>query len=147
MNIGKRSLAIAVSLLCGAATLAPAMPATAIPADGAQTYHENYCEDVWFGTVCVQVHGVYNVTTTPSGNYNYMDNRKYEYVWDYQGGDHYETAGKSHYKVLWKADEEQVYHQRVRETATFPGGTCTYEYDYHYANGTVQFYNWNVTCS
>jgi hypothetical protein len=133
--------------VCGAATLAPAVPATAIPADGAQTYHENYCQDVWFGTVCVQVHGVYNVTTTPSGNENYMSNSRYEYVYDYQNGDHYEYDNKSHYKILWKAGEPHVIHQHFQETSTSPGSTCTWEYDYHYANGTVQFNNWNVTCS
>ncbi|MGW4945989.1 hypothetical protein ACWEOZ_30910 [Actinoplanes sp. NPDC004185] len=147
MNLGKRSLTIAASLLCGAAILSPAVPATATPADGAQTYHENYCQDFGFGTFCVQAHGVYNVTTTPSGNYNFTDNRRYEYVWDFQSGDHYESDSKAHYRALWKADAPQVIHQRVRETAISPGSTCTYEYDYHCANGTVHFYNWNVTCS
>jgi len=147
MKLGKRNLGIAASLLFSAATLAPAMPAAAAPGDGAQTYQADYCQDSGYEKFCVKAHGVYNVTTTPSGNYNYTDNGKYEYTWDYPNGDHYESDGKYHYKVLLKADEAQVIHQRTRQTATSPGGTCTVEYDYHYVNGTVNFDNWNVTCS
>jgi hypothetical protein len=141
MNLA-RSLAVA-----GAATAA-AIVATAGPASAAASvYKDEGCET--FGTFefCYDVKSVFNVTETPSGNYNAISNGKFSYTYSENGVEYYSTDGKYHNKFSMKDGETQVASYHGKSSDEFGETTCSYTYKFHMANGKVQVDNFDFECT
>jgi hypothetical protein len=122
-------------------------PALAASSTGAQAYHQHECFDWGWATGCVDAHGEFNTTQTPSGNTNFQSNGKVNLTISYPGMGTYQEENSYHYKSLWKANEPQVYSSHYHDSFTAPWGNCTVDANYHHANGSEQFNNFQVVCS
>jgi hypothetical protein len=95
----------------------------------------------WPGYVdwCWDSHYTLTSVMTPSGNekYTYRSHGTQTETWYVWWPGTYTYDWRYHYNFLIKQGELQVDSWNDTYTEEFPGGTCTYTYQYHYANGRV----------
>jgi hypothetical protein len=125
-----------------------ALPASAASGVGAQVYNQKDCQYYPYATVCGTQHAEYNIVETPSGNANYQANGKYDLTVTLSDGSTYTDSGsfQGHGLFLKGQNQEESIHFS-EETAAGNGQTCTYSADFHYANGNVQFDNFDLVCT
>jgi hypothetical protein len=132
--------------------LGTAIPASAASSGGA-THDQQGCQDFGYFTSCFSGHDEYNVTLTPSGYYSYESSGRFTGTTTFDDGAFDTFTANNQYHTLLKSTDVQEYSNRIHGTDTFldrsSGAieTCIYDVDEHYANGQVQFENYNVTCT
>jgi hypothetical protein len=91
---------------------------------------------------------VFQFTETSSGNTIGAHNATYDYTVTYGTGYTFTAKGIFHGQTLLKSGETFVWTEHFSDTQNVPGlGTCTYAFEYVYANGTVRHENSSFTCA
>ena len=139
---------LARSLTLASVATAIAVIGTAGPASAAATVNRaEGCETFDIYEVCYDVKSVFNITETPSGNYNVIDNGKFSYRYSENGVEYYSSDGKFHSKFSMKNGETHVIAYHGKSNDEFGGSTCSYTYKFHMANGKVQVDNYDFECT
>ena len=142
-------LAVAALLAVGSGS------AVAASSDGAVVVNEADCityTDSFFGAVefCYDYKYEYNVTQTPSGNFNYQINGRGSNSFTAAGCTS-ETDSASHHHSLSNAPKTQEHHYSNKHQFQIDCGelsyTCTTTDHYHFANGRVQFSRPDDVCN
>ncbi len=141
--------AMMAALIFGIASIGSTSPANAAPGNGAFVINNEQCFDMGGGyQQCVDQHAVYNDTATKSGNQSSTGNGKLEWtVLDPAGNVVVSGEDSFHYHSLLK---DGVWHESGNHwSATWESGgmTCTSSGDFHFANGEIQYDNFEWACS
>ena len=56
-------------------------------------------------------------------------------------------SSKSNFVLVAKEGEPQVSHSNGKSSFTYSGTTCTYQYNYTYANGELRHEAYDFQCS
>lgn len=136
----------------GVAALALAVPVAPALADheaerrGAQVLRENFCLDVGPGAqVCLDIRSVFNVSETPSGNVNVVENSKVTGTLTAPGV--METPiSRSQCKLLLKNGEPQVVSIRDRFTFTEGNMVCSGKVRIQVVQGDVKQERFDFNC-
>ena len=133
------------------AALSFAALAGAAPGNGAQVVNDAGCYLTPFAKVCVVEKTTTNVTTTPSGNLNYVTNGTVERTMTFIFGGSYTVSDTVHSHQLAKQGEIAEASDHYLEQSEYLSGTyhlvCTEAFDLHWANGNSQLGNYDVQCT
>ena len=144
-----RTLLAAVAAVSAALTFAAV--AGAAPGNGAQVVNDAGCYQTPFAKVCVVTKTTTNVTSTPSGNLNYVTNGTVERTMTFVFGGSYTVTNTIHSHYLAKRGEIFEESDHYLEQDEYLSGTyhlsCTEAFDLHWANGASQFGNYDVQCT
>jgi len=138
---------IAVTVVFWALVLAAA---AAGASGGAEVINESSCEPAWFGSVCTTIKATTNVSTTPSGNVNYVTNGTAERRLTFDFGGSYTTTSDIHLVAHQQQGESHVVSERSTQTTSYRSGTyaldCSGTIVSHYANGSTQYVDYSYDC-
>jgi hypothetical protein len=144
-----RTILTAAALAAIALTFAAV--AGAAPGNGAQVVNDAGCYQTPFAKVCVVEKTTTNVTSTPSGNLNYVTNGTVERTMTFVFGGSYTVTDTIHSHHLDKQGEIFEESDHYLEQNEYQSGTyhllCTEAFDLHWANGASQFGNYDVQCT
>jgi hypothetical protein len=132
------------------AALALAAPAAAGTDSGAAVVKDEGCVTNVFATTCTVIKTVTNTTLTPSGNVSYVTNGTVERRMTFVFGGTYTSNQTIHLHALGRQGEAPVSSEHFEEQTDYVSGTyslsCVSGYDIHWANGDVQFGNYQLEC-
>lgn len=142
---------IAAVVLAPTSVLVVAGTAWADQGNGATVTTRRECRTTPFGMFCINSHLVVNETETPSGNVSYTTNHHSE-LENNAFGCQFVGDSRTHHHFLLKDGElqEQGSHEDTSFSTACPGRPsmiCTFTFDYHYANGTIQYSTTEFTCT
>ncbi len=131
--------------------LAFAGVAAAAPGNGAQVVNDAGCYQTPFAKVCIVTKTTTNVTTTSSGNLNYVTNGTVDRTMTFVFGGSYTVSSEIHEHHLLKNGEFFEASDHYSEQREYLSGTyhlvCTEGYDTHWANGATQFGSYDLQCT
>ncbi len=132
------------ALLLMLSVLSVAQPAAATPA---QPFNVSECFSFGELEYCYTVHGVFQVTETPSGNTKYIYNVTSSYTVTENGQVVYSEEDRYHANYLVKDGESQVAHNLGSGSFPYANQTCTYDYNVIFTDGEVRHEVFNFQCS
>jgi hypothetical protein len=139
------TVAVAVAALMFAAV------AGAAPGNGAQVVNDAGCYQTPFAKVCIVQKTTTNVTTTPSGNLNYVENGTIERTMTFVFGGSYTVSSEIHAHHLLKQGEFVEASDHYSQQSEYVSGqyhlVCTEGYDTHWAGGASQFGSYDLQCT
>lgn len=120
---------------------------SAAPGNGAEPYNLSGCYTDSGSTYCYAEKGVFNYTTTPSGNVTFTGNgRSSLSVTDPSGVVIYSASNKYHYQGLDKDEVQHEFGTHSTFTYSYGGMTCTEYVAFHVVDNHVQFNRYNQMC-
>ena len=139
-----------ITLIATAGLLALAGSAMAAPGGGAAVVKETNCVETPFVTTCVTVDTVTRFTTAASGTTSYVTNGSVTIEQTFPFGGSYTSTESLHARVLQKDGEIHVAGDRYEQVTHYESGTytsdCVISFASQYANGAVQFGDYQVDC-
>ena len=124
--------------LAGPAVAAPAQPYSYGPE----------CYDFGEGyQVCFSGRGVVKDNQSASGNTLFKASGDSSYEVLLNGEVIEQCSSKSNFVLVAKEGEPQVPHSNGKSSFTYSGTTCTYQYNYTYANGELRHEAYDFQCS
>lgn len=145
---------VVVSLVAGTSSAAPAAAgngrgAVQTVTNGPIDLHQ--CADEGSVTFCTIAQGEFHGVCTPTGNCNVQQNLRSLCftLTDNSTGNTISTyCGSDHYQYHTELGETQVYHSSTSLTYSDTSGVvCTYDAQFHEANGRVQYDHSSYTCT
>ena len=125
--------------------------AAAAPENGAQVVNDAGCYQTPFANVCIVEKTTTNLTTTASGNLNYVTNGTVERTMTFVFGGSYTVSSEIHLHHLLKQGEFFETSDHYAEQREYQSGQyhllCTEGYDTHWTNGASQFGSYELQCT
>ena len=144
-----RTIISALTVLASA--LAFTAVAGAAPGSGAQVVNDAGCYQTPFAQVCIVEKTTTNVTTTSSGNLNYVTNGTVERTMTFVFGGSYTVSSEIRSHHLLKQGEFFETSDHYAEEREYRSGTyrllCNEGYDTHWTNGASQFGSYALECT
>lgn len=97
------------------------------------------CTDYGTFEYCTNLRQESKEVTTPSGITMLEANLRYDAEYRYDNGAVVTLSETRHYQTLLRDNINKEFHDYYFHTSHGNGYTCTFNFDYHYANGTAQF--------
>ena len=142
--------ALAIGAFAISATQAAA-PAQAATSSGATVVNNTQCYHVSTKpgyTQCLTVKAESKETITRSGNTSYQVNgHQTSTIMDPAGQVVGQSTYEIHYQLLARDGVIHESGEHLSYTIPLAGKTCTFESDFHYANGSVRHSNFQIGCS
>ena len=136
-------------LVGGAWALTGSSSANAAPGNGATVINDTQCFPAFpVGyTFCITQKAQFNSTTTPSGNVNIEANGKSSFTYSNPSNAVVSSGEQAfHYHALIKDGTLHESGNHFHGVFTSGGVTCTYDGDFHYANGSIQYSDFSFVC-
>jgi hypothetical protein len=97
------------------------------------------CTDYGAFEYCTNLREESKEVTTPSGITMLQANLTYDAEYRYDNGQVVSVSETRHYQTLLRDNVNKEFHDYYTHTSQSSQYTCTFNFDYHYTNGTAQF--------